>query len=188
MEKETKESFNIFLDIAESYGLREPKEIQCLSSESINRDDFGKYLMSIASAQEDIEALKHKLKTREVNNEYDFEGCTLGLMSLIVALNAKLSGLLAETSSIESKLSNPVIKNSLPLAADSQHDFIQATVDLADVVENADKLLGSASWLGDQDWSLILKTVEDISSKLDSSASKLRTTHFSVQQIRSTEY
>ena len=142
MDKESKESYNVFLDIAESYGLREPTESKCLSSEPLRSENYGKYLMSIASTQEDIEALKHKLRTREVSSEYDFEGCTLGLMNLLAGLNNKLSGLLTETSSIESKLSNPVIKNSLPLSAGSHQEFIQATLDLADVVENADKLLG----------------------------------------------
>jgi hypothetical protein len=182
MDKESKESYNVFLNIAESYGLRnKTTEIK----NSTNQVDYGNVLLSIASAQEDIEALKQKLRTSDVNREYDVEGCTHNLANLLAGFNTKLKCLLAETGSIESKLSNPVIKNSLPLAADSQQDLIQATLDLANVVENADRLLGSASWLGDQDWPSILRTVEDIGAKLDSSASRLRTSYFSVQQLRS---
>jgi len=183
MDKEGKESHNIFLHIANNFGF---------SCESNNKSssipvDYGKILLSISSAQEDIELLKQKLRIGDVTRDYDVDGCTHSLKSLLTSFNTKLRCLLAETGSIENKLSNPVIKNSIPLEASSQQDLIQATVDIANVVENADRLLGSATWLGDQDWPSILQTVEDIGLKLDVSASKLRTSYFSVQQLRSLE-
>ena len=138
MDKEGKDSHNIFLHIANNFGF---------SCESNNQSssipvDYGKILLSISSAQEDIELLKQKLRIGDVTRDYDADGCTHSLKSLLTSFNTKLRCLLAETGSIENKLSNPVIKNSIPLEASSQQDLIQATVDIANVVENADRLLG----------------------------------------------
>ena len=141
MDKEGKESYNIFLHIADNFGL---------TSERLNKSssipvDYGKILLSISSAQEDIETLKQKLRLGDVTRDYDVDGCTHSLKNLLSSFNTKLKCLLAETGSIENKLSNPVIKNSIPLEASSQQDLIQATVDIANVVENADRLLGKVS-------------------------------------------
>jgi len=172
-----------FLEIAEQFNVNRKTNI----NQNIDQKPhlhIGQLLLQISAAQEDIEELKSKFRLLEVKSDYDLSGTTCQLTQRLSQLRRNLALITQQSANIESKLSNPVIGNSLPLAADNQQHLLTATTTLSAVIQEADGLLGSAAWIGNQDWQSVLRDLETLGTKIDLSASIFRSAAFNVQQYR----
>jgi len=181
--KQTSESF---IHLANQFGLSEQKGFN--DTDKKEEDSLGDLLVQFSEVQEEIARLK-VVESESGYRDQHALACRTGSITTLAKRLANLSDNLQtisrECPSIENKLSNPVLGNSLPFLARDHLSLIQGTHNLFSVVTQAYSLTASAEWICNQDWQTLQDQLDTLSAKLESSAARYRSACFHLQQLRS---
>jgi len=178
-----------FLELADQFNFRQADKPGTKSSPEA-QENFGDILVQISKLQEEIGCLKSSASRENFSQKYSIV-CQVGYLDQLTASLDSLANSLQlisrDCSSIENKLVNPVLGNSIPLSATNHRQLIDGTADLVHIVSQASSLVGSAEWICNQDWSTLNQHLVEVSERLESAASKFRSACFSIRQIRNIE-
>jgi len=176
------------LSLADQFGFRSgDKKEEAIIDNSRTEEELGSLLVKISNLQEEIGKLKLRQKLAGNRLQYGLvckQGELTQLCNQLSILSTNLEDISSNCLSIENKLSNPVLGNSLPLCATAQGPLIESTGQLAYIVTNLDSLLGAVEWMSNQDWTSFTDQLCDVSRQLEVSTTRLRSATYNLQQFR----
>jgi len=173
-----------FLDLALQFGFAIEGDSD---SGPDNQIILGEILVDISRLQEDIRQLtlqEHKNILHQKFGSLTDPSSLLKLTSSLNDLGHHLSYIADVSPALQHKLTNPVISDSLPLAAKDQVPLIALTDTLVEVVKHADNLSASAEWVSNQDWEKSTDALENRSDQVEKLAAKLKSVAFKIQSFR----
>ena len=172
-----------FQSLASQFGFH-PSDGDPVVEES---DSFGETLLLITTLQEDISRLKLKEQQFKLSNRY--AGLTqpsslAWLLEDLCNLSSHLTYITNNSASLQHKLTNPVISNSLPINSALHTPLINITNLLAEVCSTSDTALAAAEWMNNQDWSKAKTQLELGQQHTEKLAARLKSSAFKIQTFR----
>eukprot|EP00092_Neocalanus_flemingeri_P003786 GFUD01004077.1.p1 GENE.GFUD01004077.1~~GFUD01004077.1.p1 ORF type:complete len:198 (-),score=61.07 GFUD01004077.1:105-698(-) len=176
----------IFLNLASQFGFG-PTEEEVPEKPDASGDSFGEILLKITTLQEEISRLKLKEQQAELSKRY--AGLTQPssmswLLSDLSNLSAHLTYITNNSASLQHKLTNPVISNSLPLNSSMHTPLINITNLLAEISTSCDTAAAASEWVSNQNWSEVKDKLDLGQQHTEKLAARLRSAAFKIQNFR----
>ena len=105
-------------------------------------------------------------------------------MSDLTKVADNLNYILNCSASIQHKLTNPVISNSLPTNSSIHSALISITSLLADMSTGNDSATAASEWISNQDWDGVGGSLDVNQQKIETLAARIRSAAFKVQLFR----
>jgi len=173
-----------FLSLAKQFGFDPP-----VKSVIEAEDSFGSTLLLITSMQEEISRLKLREQQAKLSARYAGLTQPASLAWLLEDLNNlsdHLTYITNNSASLQHKLTNPVISNSLPINSSLHAPLLSITQLLAEISTTSDTATASAEWINNQDWTQA-KTQLDLGQQhTEKLAARLKSSAFRIQNFRET--
>jgi len=172
-----------FQSLATQFGFRPPDDDSVVEE----GNSFGETLLLITTLQEDISRLKLKEQQSKLSSRY--AGLTQPsslswVLEELCNLSSHLTYITNNSASLQHKLTNPVISNSLPLNSALHTPLINITNLLAEVCSTSDTALAAAEWMNNQDWSRTKTQLELGQQHTEKLAARLKSSAFKIQTFR----
>jgi hypothetical protein len=172
-----------FLSLASQFGFDQPEQEMAEK----DADSFGSTLLLITTLQEDISRLKLKEQQAALSKRY--AGLTqpsslAWLLEDLSNLSTHLTYITNNSASLQHKLTNPVISNSLPINSSLHTPLINITTLLAEVSITSDTATAAAEWISNQDWTDAKNRLDLGQQHTEKLAARLRSAAFKIQNFR----